>query len=416
MSFYKILALSLLPALAFGQAGLEEDAPALCYTTENYAASYDIYSWNARNSIISDKLAEGEFHGQVEAPEGSVLTSIKLSPESSEELPIFINENYNRSMLEHLFIVIHGKRRDGDHYWKIMNDAIMDAKDEGFYKSERQVAVISPQFYSTVYNSGAYSEKQLAWGDLNAWQSGGTATHPTETTTSSFDALDYLISGFTDSLQYPKLTNITVVGHGGGGQLAQRYAAVGKDFSEHVHIRYIHGDPSSCAYFTTDRPILTDTGGVQAVCQYNNTWRYGFDKFDGEHPEKTPQEYFKQYITRDVVSLVGYEDTSSTGDESCMARAQGGRRRRDRNLTWYRYINMLAGTDEDLTGFPGEFQDITDWSQIANNRSSLRLVIVKDAEHNMKELLRNENARSALFEDKDVKIGWRPTRSPDMTE
>jgi hypothetical protein len=71
-----------------------------------------------------------------------------------------------------------------------------------------------------------YSSSELAWGDINAWQAGDVATHPTGTTLSSFDALEALVNTFANSTTYPAMKNITVVGHGGGGQLNQRYAMV----------------------------------------------------------------------------------------------------------------------------------------------------------------------------------------------
>jgi pimeloyl-ACP methyl ester carboxylesterase len=290
-----------------------------------------------------------------------------------------------------------------------MNEAIAVARGNGSFDLAENVAVIAPQFLSAVYNSGQYTAQQLAWGDVNAWQAGSVATHPARTTLSSFDALDGLISGFTNRTQYPQLNNVTVVGHGGGGQLVQRYAAVGADFSRDVHVRYVHGDASSCAYFTQDRPYVDYDGLIEPKCEFNNTWRYGYDGYTrADGTVENIQQYFLQYVTRDVVSLVGYQDEAASGDESCMARAQGGRRRRDRNLIWYRYVNTLAGTDEDLSGLPGEFRQLTDWSEVASNSSNLRLVVVQGADHNLERLLQDDTAQRAMFNDWDIGVGWRP--------
>jgi pimeloyl-ACP methyl ester carboxylesterase len=76
--------------------------------------------------------------------------------------------------------------------------------------------------------SQQYSANELAWGDTNAWQAGDIANHPTGTQLTSFDALDALVDEFSDLTKYPAMKNITVVGHGGGGQLNQRYAMVAK--------------------------------------------------------------------------------------------------------------------------------------------------------------------------------------------
>jgi hypothetical protein len=246
---------------------------------------------------------------------------------------------------------------------------------------------------------------------LNAWQPGGQAIHPANTTLTSFDVLDGLVKIHSNKETYPSLTNVTVVGHGGGGQLAQRYSAVGNNPPDNVHVRYVHGDPSSCMYFTEDRPILSDSESDTSKnsCHAYNVWRYGFEKFPGTGGKRmTAKEYFTQYLSRDVVSIVGLQDTGSAGDTSCMGRMQGGTNRRARNLIWFRYINTLARTNENLDGFPGSFEDLPDWSDAVDGKSHLRLVVVEDADHNSTELFLGDLGREVLFYDGDLDEGWRP--------
>lgn len=350
-------------------------------------------------------------HGDIVPPRGSEFTSIKVNKNGDEEVAAFVTDNVDSDMLEHIFIVIHGRLRDGDHHWKALTNAVNQARRENFPSSDREMAVIAPQFFSTEYNSGQYTENQLAWGDLNAWQPGGKATHPAHTSLSSFDVLDGIIEKYSDAEKYPRLSNVTVVGHGGGGQLVQRYAAVGKDSPNQLHVRYVHGDASSCAYFTEDRPILKDGHISKASCEPYKTWRYGFDQFPGTGgSHKSPGEYFKQYTTRDVVSMVGYEDDNGDGDQSCMAQMQGGKKRRNRNFIWYRYINTLARTDADLKGFPGEFKDVPDWGHLVNGNSSLRLVVIANATHDVEELFEGNKGQSVLFNDSDLETDWGPDR------
>ncbi|KAK2590486.1 hypothetical protein QQS21_011835 [Conoideocrella luteorostrata] len=253
----------------------------------------------------------------------------------------------------------------------------------------------------------------MAWGDLNAWEAGSSATHPHGINYTSIDVLDALVDEFSNRNKYLGVANITIVGHGGGGQLAQRYAMLGAEPPPHVHIRYIHGDPSSCAYFTADRPV-SDVG-LPTVhdCRLYNDWRYGFFKFPGTLDRTVdPQEFFRRYVTRDVVSVVGYQDVDERhGDQFCMARIQGGRKRRDRNLTWYRYVNMLARTNASLNGFPGTFQNLPDWSHLSQGQIKMRLCIVKDASHSAESVFEGEIGQSALFHDYKVLEGWRPHNS-----
>ncbi|OJJ89319.1 uncharacterized protein ASPGLDRAFT_62845 [Aspergillus glaucus CBS 516.65] len=371
----------------------------------------DIYSAEAEAMIKHDKSEEGEDHGDIGVPDGAEFTSFNVNEKGDEEIAGFISKDLDEKTIEHLFIVLHGRLRDGNGYWKTLNNAINKARDDNFPGTDRKMAVLSPQFFSTKFNSGQYKKNQLAWDDLNAWQPGAQANHPANTSLTSLDVLDGLVKLHSDKEKYPNLKNVTVVGHGGGGQLAQRYSALGNDPPDNVHVRYIHGDPSSCMYFTEDRPILQDTETSRNSCDSYNIWRYGFDKFPGTGGKRmTPKEYFTQYVSRDIVSIVGLQDTGSAGDTSCMGNVQGGKNRRTRNLIWFRYINTLARTDEDLEGFPGSFKDLPDWSDAVDGKSHLRLVVVEDVAHNAEKLFQGDLGRGALFHDGNIDEGWRPKK------
>lgn len=328
-------------------------------------------------------------------------------------MAIYQTKGMNSKDVTQALIVIHGKRRNADKYWKTFNKVVKKAREDQIHGSDRNVIVVAPIFFSKKYNSGQYDKDQLAWGDVNAWEAGATATHPEGTKLTSIDALDSLISDFSDAQKYPRVENITIVGHGGGGQLAQRYAMLGASPPPHVHVRYVHGDASSCAYFTTDRPTSdTEVLPTAKDCKLYNDWRYGFHKFPGTADgEMRPQEFFKRYVTRDVISIIGYRDvTKRNGDQFCMARIQGGSKRRDRNLTWYRYVNMLARTNETLDGFPGKFKNLPDWSHISGGKTNMKLGIVEDASHNAEKVFEGRIGQSALFNDEDIEEGWRPKR------
>lgn len=310
--------------------------------------------------------------------------------------------------------MIHGKLRNGGEYWTIMNNIVQNAVQNNVQGVDPDAIIVAPQFFSARDNSGQYDNNTLAWADVNAWQAGEKAIHPAGTSVSSFDALDSLANKFLDVTQYPRLQKLTIIGHGGGGQLIQRYATVGTvDSNDRVHIRFIHGDPSSCNYFTTDRPTISgQTLPTKDSCPTYNTWRYGFDNFTASTgTTKKPQDYFQQYISRDVVSIVGYQDTDASGDNYCMAVMQGGSARRDRNLVWWRYINTLAKTGEDLDGFPGSFDNLPDWSNLVkNNTFGIRLLVVEDADHDAELVFESAEGRAALFDVNSYSFptGWRP--------
>lgn len=354
---------------------------------------------------------EGEAHGDIDAPKGSKFTSLPVGSDG-EEIAAYWSKDPKNDEVKHAFIMIHGKLRDGDDYWTTMNNILQKAIDDGHPGADDAAIVVAPQFFSEKLNSGQYSSDTMAWEDVNAWQAGDPASHPKGTKLTSFDALDALVDEFMDEDKYPSMTNITVVGHGGGGQLNVRYAMVAKTPSKgNAHVRYIHGDPSSAAYFTRNRAQKISSGEElpsRDDCDYYNTWRYGFDEFYGTADGlKTAKEYFQQYISRDVISIVGYDDTEEGGDTLCAARMQGGTKRRDRNLVWWQYVNTLARTNEDVSGFPATFDDMVDWSDVSNNQINLRLTVVEGAGHDAEDVFSGKEGRASLF-DVDVPVGWRP--------
>ncbi|KAG9256769.1 uncharacterized protein F5Z01DRAFT_680105 [Emericellopsis atlantica] len=367
----------------------------------------DIFSSKWDKKIGEDDSKKVKTYEPIKTPKGSDLVSVDVNADGPEEMACFVSEDVDKDKLEHLWIVMHGKRRDGNEYWRTFDRVLTQACQDKVTHSDREIAVLAPQFFSARFNQGQYTTDQLAWDDLNAWQSGSVAVHPQGTNVTSFDVLDGFIDEFADNKTYPSLTNITFIGHGGGGQLLQRYAVFGVEAPSHLHVRYVHGDPSSSVYFTDDRSVskINRKDANKDACPWYNTWRYGFEGFpgrkDGDKNMK-PKAYFQQYLSRDVISIVGYDDKAAAGDRSCMAYMQGGGKRRDRNLVWYRYINELARTGEDLDGFPGEFENLPDWSHLVNGTSGLRLVVVENASHNVKQLFKAKAGQNVLFNDFDI--------------
>lgn len=370
-------------------------------------------------TTIDDENTDGERHDDIKAPKGSKFTSLPFGNDG-EEIAAFWSDDVKNEDVKHAYIMIHGKLRDGEDYWTTMNDILQKAIDADYPGADDAAVVVAPQFFSEKLNSGQYTSDMMAWDDVNAWQAGDPAIHPKGTKLTSFDALDALVDEFNREDKYPNMNNITVVGHGGGGQLNVRYAMVAKTPSMgKAHIRYIHGDPSSAAYFTRNRASKISTGEdlpSRDDCEYYNTWRYGFDEFNGTADGlKTAKEYFQQYISRDVISIVGYDDTEEGGDTLCAARMQGGTKRRDRNLIWWQYINTLARTNEDVRNFPATFGDLPDWSDVSNNQINTRLIVVEDAGHDAEDVFSAKGGRAALF-DVDVPTGWRPKGWEERSE
>lgn len=352
-------------------------------------------------------------HTQPDVPSGSRLTSIDVG-DSSHKLGVYWTRNPSNRHAKQAFVMIHGRNRNGADYWKTMNDILTSAVSASYPSADANAIIVSPVFYSQKLNKGQYKTLELAWDDINAWQAGEAAIHPHGAKESSFDALDALFDEFSNSTKYPSMQELVFVGHGGGAQLINRYAIVAKDMSsKELNVRFVVGDPSSSVYFTQDRPTTNAHIASKADCPLYNTWRYGFDNFTGTlNGLKTPQEYFAQNVKRDVRYIVGYDDTAESGDQYCMAILQGGVARRDRNLAWWKYINMLARTDEDVSGLPGNLtlETLPDWSSLSGRTLAHTLTVIPGATHNADEVFASRQGRTVLFANKqaDVMSGWRP--------
>ncbi len=241
---------------------------------------------------------------------------------------------------------------------------------------------VAPQFFSTKNDARAYNASSLAWGDANAWQSGAETTHPAGVHTSSFKVLDYFLNYFSNKSRYPNMKYITFVGHGGGGQTVSRYAVFGKDAPRAgVQVRYVVGDPSSQLYFSVDRPVP-----FPASCDTFHSYRYGMKAgtydipgyplaFNGDLPA-----LFRRFAARDVRYVIGAaDDSTANGDQTCMARAQGGARRADRNRAYWKYINLLgqSARNADVSRFPGSFPALDPGASDKSVRKSLASTVAK---------------------------------------
>ncbi|THV06355.1 hypothetical protein K435DRAFT_773324 [Dendrothele bispora CBS 962.96] len=376
---------------------------------------------DAFTTFSDNSINEGEAHGPLNVPSGSEIRNISIG-DTGTTVPVYWSTSDGQDQATQAFIVIHGKLRDGDNYWSIMQGALQSAVSANYPGVDSKAIVVAPQFFSERFNSGQYSPTDLAFADVNAWQAGDIATHPASTKVSSIDAIDSLISILSTKSSFPSIKNITLVGHGGGGQLTARYAAVGIDGPEDIGLRYIVGDPSTNAYFTQHRPVETSENDFNNSCSFRNTWRYGFDNFTGttQVPLKSPFEYFASYINRDIVFLIGNDDTSANGDQYCPALLQGGQARRDRSLAWWTYINTLARSSEPVqlfTSLVPEFaknKNLPNWSNVTRNDSQSggirpKLIVVENAGHDPSQVLGSTEGRAALWNDmEDMPLGFRP--------
>ncbi|MCP3462551.1 MULTISPECIES: hypothetical protein [unclassified Bradyrhizobium] len=254
-------------------------------------------------------------------------------------LPLYLSSDWALPLpsITRAVIVLHGRLRNADVYYKSARTAQAAASDEG-----RATIMIVPQFLAQV-DIDAYKlpDETLRWS-LEGWEGGEAALAPSPA--SSFEALDAILARFGDRRIFPNLKQVVVAGHSGGGQVAQRYAIAGRGEAklsrQHIEVRYVVANPSSYAYFSAERPEPS----IAASCPGYDNWKYGMNDRPPYLSDATSAALEQRYVEREVIYLLGTLDTNPEHpalDNSCMAKAQGPYR----YARGHAYADAMAGRD-----------------------------------------------------------------------
>lgn len=255
--------------------------------------------------------------------------------------PFYASCDWNASHpgVRRAVIMIHGRLRNADAYFRLANLARDAAGDAG-----RDTVLIAPQFLAAADAAAHRLPPDTLQWDWTGWMGGDAALGPAPL--SSFDVLDAMIEVLARRERFPALEAIVVAGHSGGGQVAQRYAvaAHGDAPSRNPRMRYVVANPSSYVYFDRQRPA---EGGFApygaARCPGFNDWKYGLERLPAYARQASSDQAFEEaYVGRDVTVLLGSADCDPAHpalDTSCAARAQGAHRL-ERGLAYERYMRL----------------------------------------------------------------------------
>lgn len=266
-----------------------------------------------------------------------------------------LNEASAQTDIERAVLVFHGRQRNAEGYWLATRKAARAAGDAG-----RHSLLIAPQFLAERdVKAHGLSAQTLRWSPTD-WTAGSAALGPAAI--SPYETIDALLSMLADRQRFPRLKQVVIAGHSGGGQVVQRYAVVGQGESQlaavGVKVRYVVANPSSYLYFSDERPRPNGTfaAPAPAPCPTFNRWKFGWESAPPYAQSTTPAAYESRFLKRDVVYLLGAADTDPNHpalDKSCGAEAQGAHRLvRGHNYLAYlrRRHPDLAPTAHDVPG------------------------------------------------------------------
>lgn len=249
--------------------------------------------------------------------------------------------------VDRVVLVFHGRLRDADVYFNSAQKAARAAPE-----ASQHTLLIVPQFLAErdVVAHGLPAAT-LRWS-LEGWEGGDAALAPAPI--SSFEAVDALLALLADKTRFPKLAHVVLAGHSGGGQVVQRFAVVGQGeaalAARGITVRYVVANPSSYLYFSADRPL--DNGRLSpppeaAACPRYDAWKYGRNDAPPYTQRLSHSEYEGRYVKRDVVYLLGANDTDPqfpSLDKSCAAETQGAYRL----IRGHNYVSYLRLRHPDL--------------------------------------------------------------------
>lgn len=250
-----------------------------------------------------------------------VITDGRIAVPGGGELPLYVSADWSRPLpqVDRAVLVLHGRLRDADVYFRSALKAQAAAGPAG-----QTALMIAPQFLAkTDVKAFDLPSDILRW-TLTSWQGGEDALGPKPV--SSFAALDAILAHLADRRLFPRLREVVVAGHSGGGQVVQRYAIAGKGESTlaamGIGVRYVVANPSSYAYFSAKRPAAE----IAASCPGFDDWKYGMQARPSYLASPASDTLEKTYTARRVIYLLGTEDTDPNHpalDKTCMAEAQG---------------------------------------------------------------------------------------------
>ena len=310
-----------------------------------------ITSYGVRNQAAA--IDTTTMDGLPASPPGATLVQFQPCAVRAT-VPLFTSSGFNGSHASKLYIVQHGAGSNFQDYFSYLYPLLDDNS-----------LLVSPAFYET--NDGVapttwyQPSLNLAWPrGTGSWTAGADAIAPTAGEhaldgghCSSFDVYDALLEHFASRDCFPHLRHVYFVGHSGGANALSRYSQLFDGRYPSFTNRFILANAANQAYFTDARPETS-------VCPEGREYpfqlvRSGMNRYARKHFFAALLT-FQRWISRDIVTLVGNNDTAEASPgagQNCQSQAQGGRNRRDRNYAWWAYTNILAGTRTNVSDYYG---------------------------------------------------------------
>ena len=244
--------------------------------------------------------------------------------------------------VEIAIIVIHGLGRDDENAFA---GIIAAARASG---KGPVTLVLAPKFKTADDDPGA---DEHFWSN-DGWPSGDLSQDAKDQAgrLSSFAVVDRLYGELADSTRFPALRRVVLVGHSAGGQLVNRYVAVGR-LGEgagmpngRLEHRFVIANPSSYLFLDERRPVSGSDRFEpprQAPPGYN-AWRHGLERRNAYAGRLSVDEIRGNVFGRTAYYLIGTADIKRDGSLSTSPPSMlQGDNRYDRWEKFRRYVELF---------------------------------------------------------------------------
>ena len=265
--------------------------------------------------------------------------------------------------IERAVLAFHG---GGDPIAKKYLERVQDAAAK-VPDATRETLIVAPQFaklrhLEAHYGSGNVPSDILYYSGKLFW--GGHSLN-TVGRVSSFAVIDAILAHICDRSYFPNLKRIVLVGHSGGGQIVNRYAASAPFQRTGIPVRFIVMNPNTYLYFNADRIVpntryefelpssrtLSSIGACSDDADFAeyNEYGHGLDELWEYHNNRgiNPGVMIDRYRSRNVIYLLGFYDNDPNDhslNKSCAAMLQGTTRL-ERGLLYFNYLKQLWGDE-----------------------------------------------------------------------
>lgn len=289
--------------------------------------------------------------------------------ESGKSLPYYGTHlvNDRDPLVKTVLIVIPGGETNGPMYFQA---AMHTTRAAGRLDD---TAVVTLQFQTIEQNP---RRDELYW--TGAWQQGSDSLEGSRT--SSFSLLDELLE--VVSANFPGAGSIVLAGHSSGGQIINRYAALGGAIADSERMTFIVMNPSTYVYIddrraNSDGTFSRPTDAARNCPEFND-WNHGIDKLPRYAAGLSKDEVQQQMIRRNVVYMPGLEDKAPEGVDTRCGAIYHGKNRIERTRNYWNYI-----------------QTFPEW------KKNVRLIEVPGIGHAGGEMIKSREFREFVFQNAD---------------